>query len=124
MKLSKFSWEYELEVVDRTMKTISGMTDPEELVDTYWTNIGELIPVHDYMSLSRRNVTPPNYLITRSSRFTEHPNPWTQRDRLPMLSGGLIGEIIYGNRPVIIDDLPARLRPNDPAHRYLTGFQA
>lgn len=124
MKLSKFSWEYELEVVDRTMKTISSMTDPEELVDTYWTNIGELIPVHDYISLSRRNVAPPFYLITRSSRFTEHPNPWTQRDRLPMLSGGIIGEIIYGNRPVMIDDLPARLKPDDPAHFYLEGFQS
>ena len=124
MKLSTFPWQYELDVVDRTMRTISSMSDPEELVDTYWTNVGELIPVHDYMSLSRRNVEPPKFVITRSSRFTEHPNPWTQRERLPVLAGGIVGEIVYGNRPVIIDDLPARLKADDPAYFYLQGFQA
>ena len=66
---------------------------------------------------------PPFYLITRSSRFTVHPNPWTQRDQLPRLSGGLLGELIYANRPVIIDDLPARLLPDDPGRFYLEGFQ-
>src|SRR5205807_7753655 len=74
--------------------------------------------------LSRRNVEPPFYLITRSSRFAEDLNPWTQRDRLPRMSGGLLGEFIYGNAPMIIDDLPARLRDADPAHFYLDGFQS
>ncbi|CAN5511147.1 hypothetical protein BH09PLA1_BH09PLA1_06900 [soil metagenome] len=124
MKLSSLTWQHELEVVDRTMKAISGMTDPEALVDVYWTNIGELLPIHDYMSISRRYVAPPFYVVTRSSRFTEHPNPWTQRDRLPVLSGGLVGEILYANRPALIDDLPARLKSDDPAHFYLEGFQA
>ena len=49
----------------------------------------------------RRNVEPPDYLITRSSRFPEHLNPWTQRDRLPRMSGGLLGELVYGNQPVL-----------------------
>jgi sigma-B regulation protein RsbU (phosphoserine phosphatase) len=76
-----------------------------------------------YCSLSRRNVEPPYYLITRSSRFAEEFNPWTQRDRLPKLAGGLFGEIIYANRPTIIENLPARLSPDDPAHFYLDGFE-
>jgi sigma-B regulation protein RsbU (phosphoserine phosphatase) len=40
------------------------------------------------------------------------------------MSGGLLGEIAYANAPVIIDDLPSRLKPDDPAHFYLEGFQA
>jgi sigma-B regulation protein RsbU (phosphoserine phosphatase) len=106
------------------MKAISSITDPEELVDTYYGGIGSLIPVGHYVSLSRRNVEPPFYIITRSSRFTEHPNPWTQRDRLPRMSGGLLGEIVYANRPVMIDNLPARLAADDPGHFYLEGFQS
>jgi sigma-B regulation protein RsbU (phosphoserine phosphatase) len=106
------------------MKAISGVTDPEELGTVYWTGIGELIEINDYVAVSRRNVESPYYLITRSSRFTEHHNPWTQRDRLPRISGGLLGEIIYGNRPVVIDDLPARLKSDDPARFYLEGFQS
>src|SRR6478672_2746360 len=121
--LKRLPWQEELEIVDRTMKAISGVTDPEELVDVYWNGIGELIPVGDYVSLSRRNVDPPFYLITRSSRFTEHPNPWTQRDRLPRLTGGLLGEIAYANRPIVFDDLPARLAPGDPGRFYLDGFK-
>ncbi len=116
-------WQEELEIVDRTMKAISGVTDPEELVDVYWAGIGELVPVMEYVSLSRRNVEPPFYLVTRSSRFTEHPNPWTQRDRLPKLSGGLLGELVYANKPVIIEDLPSRLSRDDPGWFYLQGMQ-
>ena len=42
------------------------------------------------------------------ARFTEEINPFTHRDRLPLLSGGLLGELAYGNKPVFIQDLPAR----------------
>ena len=117
-------WQEELAIIDRTMKAISGITDPEELVGVYWSGIGELIEIGDYVSLSRRGETPPYYLITRSSRFEEDLNPWTQRDRLPRLSGGLLGEIVYANAPVMIDDLPARLSESDPAYFYLQGFQS
>src|ERR1051325_6014647 len=105
--LKRRPWQEELAIVDRTMKAISGVTDPEKLVEAYWGGIGQLLPAFEYTALSRRNVEPPFYLITRSSRFTVHPNPWTQRDQLPKLSGGLLGELIYANKPVIINDLPA-----------------
>jgi sigma-B regulation protein RsbU (phosphoserine phosphatase) len=124
MPKPRLPWQDELAIIDRTMKAISGITDPEELVEVYWTGIGELIAVDDYLALSRRNVDAPFFLITRSSRFTEHVNPWVQRERLPRLSGGLLGEIAYANRPVIIEDLPSRLPPDDPARFYLEGFQS
>jgi sigma-B regulation protein RsbU (phosphoserine phosphatase) len=104
------------------MKAISDVTDPETFVNVYYNNIGALIPGNDYVSISRRNVPSPYYLITRSSRFKEHFNPWKERDRLPRLTGGILGEIAYANEPVIIDDLPARLKADDPAHFYLEGF--
>ncbi len=121
MRNKRLSWQEELAIVDRTMKAISGISDPEALVEAYWRGIGELMPVLEYVSLSRREVEPPFYLVTRSSRFTEHLNPWTERDRLPRLSGGLLGELIYANKPVIIEDLPARLAPDDPGRFYLEG---
>jgi len=121
--LKRRPWREELEIIDRTMKAISGISEPEELVDVYWDGIGELVAINDYLALSRRNVEPPFYLITRSSRFSEQINPWTQRERLPRMSGGVLGEIAYANAPVLIDDLPARLRADDPAHFYLEGFQ-
>ncbi len=124
MMMKSRPWQEELAIIDRTMKAISGVTDPEELVEIYWEGIGDLIAIKDFVSVSRRNVDRPFYLITRSSRFTEHFNPWTQRERLPKLTGGLLGEIAYGDGPVIIDDLPSRLQADDPARFYVEGFQS
>jgi sigma-B regulation protein RsbU (phosphoserine phosphatase) len=116
-------WQEELAIIDRTMKAISGVTDPEELIDVYWSGIGELIAIDDYCAISRRHVPAPEYLITRSSRFKEHPNPWLEREKLPRMSGGLLGEIADGATPLVIDDLPSRLQKDDPAWFYLEGFQ-
>jgi sigma-B regulation protein RsbU (phosphoserine phosphatase) len=116
-------WREELEIIDRTMKAISSVTDPEELVKVYWNGVDDLIAIDDYVAVSRRGLESPYYLITRSSRFAEHHNPWTQRDRLPRLSGGLLGEILYEGRPQVIEDLPSRLAADDPAHFHLHGYQ-
>lgn len=124
MSFGRRPWQEELAIIDRTMKAISDVSDPETFVNVYYNNIGSLIPGNDYIAISRRNVPPPFYLITRSSRFKEHFNPWTQRDMLPRLSGGLLGEIAYANEPVIIDDVPSRLKADDPARFYLEGFQS
>ena len=122
--MARKPWQEELAIIDGVMKSISDVSDPEKLVEIYWNGVDELLPIEDYVGISRRGETPPNYLITRSSRFTEHFNPWTQRDRLPRMSGGLLGEICYGNKPAVIEDLPARLKADDPAHFYIQGFQS
>ena len=122
--LKRRPWQEELQIIDHTMKAISDITDPETLITVYWQNIDQLLTLKDYVSMSRRDVGAPGYLITRSTRFTEDLNPWTQRDRLPRLCGGLLGEIIYADKPVIIDDLPSRLSPDDPGYFYLEGFQS
>lgn len=118
------TWQEQLDIIDRTMKSISDVVDPEQVVEKYWSGVGDLMPGEEFVALSRRGIAPPDFLITRASRFTEHFNPWTQRDRLPRLSGGLLGEIAYAEKPVIIDDLPAILKPDDPGHFYLQGYQS
>jgi sigma-B regulation protein RsbU (phosphoserine phosphatase) len=116
------SWQDELAIIDRVMKSVSDITDPEEMVSVYWQGIAELLPIEHFLALSRRQVKPPDYIITRSSRFAEELNPWTQRDRLPRLRGGLLGEIAYADRPLLIEDLPDRLAADDPGRFYLDGF--
>lgn len=124
MKITgNLTWQEELARIDHTMKAISGVTDPNEIVRIYWDGIGDLVPIGDYVALSRRGLERPFYRVTRSSRFAERLNPWTERDRLPLLSGGILEDIVYANKPVIIDDLPDRLSDDDPAHFYLQGFQ-
>lgn len=123
MLFQRRPWREELDIVDRTMKAVSGITDPEEMVQTYWSSIYELLPTDNFVSVSRRGVKPPDYLVTRSSRFAQELNPWTQRDKLPRLQGGLLGEVIDAAAPTLIRDLPSRLSADDPAYEYLQGFQ-
>lgn len=116
-------WTEELEIVDALMRSVSDLTDPQEMVERYWDGVEALIPIKDYVALSRRGVTPPEVIITRSSRFVEHPDPWTERERLPRVRSGLLHSFAYADRPMVVDDLPAKLATDDPGRQYLEGFQ-
>ena len=74
-----------------------------------------MMPSDRWISLSRRGLEPPRYRITRSSTWSEPVNPWKEKDKLPLLEGGLLGELIYGDEPRIIDDIAPLLTPDDPA---------
>jgi sigma-B regulation protein RsbU (phosphoserine phosphatase) len=117
-------WQEQLEIIDKTMRALSLISDPEELVNSYWEGIGDLVPVRDFLSVSRRGIEAPGYLVTRSSRFVEEINPWRDRHKLQQMSGGIAGEVLYANKPVFIEDLPSRLSKDDPAYFYLEGFKS
>jgi sigma-B regulation protein RsbU (phosphoserine phosphatase) len=125
MPLSDKPWQEQLGIIDQTMRAISSERDPGKVVDLYYDGVGSLIPIQHYMSLSRRGCQYPTYVVTRSSRTEDTDvNPFVHFDSLPRRAGGLIAEAMYGNKPVIIDDLPAKLSKDDPAYFYLEGFQS
>ena len=64
----------------------------------------------------------PRFRITHSSLWEREVNPWTEKAKLPLLEGGLFGELIYGDQPRIIDDLV--VDPADPAAPYLEGMRS
>src|SRR5438270_422867 len=74
------------------------------------------------MSFSRRGLQAPYYRITRSTRWAENVNPWKETDRLPLLSGGLLAELIYGDEPRLFNDL--RVSDDDPAAEYLAEYRS
>ena len=122
VELRKLPWDQRLSFVVQTMRDLSRQTDPEEMVREYGKRMRQVMPSDANMSLSRRGLKEPWYRITRSSRFTEQVNPWKQPDRLPVFEGGLIARLIYGNEPVIIDDL--QVSPDDPAYEFLSGHRS
>lgn len=111
-----------LEIVVDTMRDMSRQTDPQAMVRAYVEKIRQIVPVDRGLSLSRRELAWPKYRITRSTTWKEEINPWKEKHRLPLLAGGLLAELIYGDEPRIIDDLTAVLEDDDPAAEYLSGF--
>jgi sigma-B regulation protein RsbU (phosphoserine phosphatase) len=75
------------------------------------------------LSVSRRDLQAPDFRITRNTDWVEHPNPWKEKHKLPILSGGLLGEIMYSNEPVIIKNLDEQLKPDDPGFAALKDMK-
>ena len=116
------NWRDRLDHIVATMREMSLHDDPGEMVRAYGAQIRRHYPIDDHISLSRRGLACPEYRITRSTRWSEDIDPWKQKDRLPLLRGGLLAELIYGDKPRVIDDL--QVSPDDPAFEYLDGHRS
>ncbi len=112
----------ELEIIDRLMRDVSLQTDPTELVRIYSKGVRQLAPSDGWISLSRRHTTPPEFHITRFSGWTDSPDPWRNKDALPRLSGGILGELLYADTPLILEDFTPD--PADPGYEYVKGMNA
>ena len=115
-------WEQRLAHVVDTMCDMSRQTDPQEMVRAYARRMRGLYTDERFLALSRRDLDPPKYRITRSSTWQEQINPWKEKHRLPLLESGLLGELLYGDEPRIIDEL--EFAADDPAAEYLTGMRS
>jgi sigma-B regulation protein RsbU (phosphoserine phosphatase) len=100
-----------------TVRDLSAANTPRDFVKTFGEHVGEVIERDRMIVLSRHNVPEGHYLITRNSDWEDAPDPWSERDKLPLLKGGILGELIYSNEPRIIRDLD--VPDDDPAYEYL-----
>ena len=116
------SIDEQLSFVVETMRAMSRQTDPQELVREYGARVRRMLDIHCSVTLSRRDLDRPRVAVTRSNLSDPTINPWTERDRLPVLDGGILAELIWGDVPAVIDDL--HVAESDPAHPYLAGMRS
>jgi sigma-B regulation protein RsbU (phosphoserine phosphatase) len=115
-------WQERLAFIVETMRDMSRQTDPQAMVRAYGTRMRQLMQTDRTVSLSRRDLPRPKYRITRSSLWKEEVNPWQNKDRLPVLEGGLLGELIYGDEPRVMDEI--QIARDDPAAEYFAGMRS
>lgn len=113
------TWEQRLRQVMDTMREMSALSDPQEMVRAYGRRMDTLFPVDRRVSLSRRKLKAPRFRVTRFSEWKNQINPWKEQHLLPQHEGGLFADLLYGDEPVVIDDLD--VDPDDPAAAYLEG---
>ena len=109
------------EVVE-LMRTMSSQTEPQKMLNAYRERVKRLTGFEHTISLSRRDLAAPWYRITRSTLWKEDINPWTQKDRLPLLNTGILGELLYGDQPRILDNFV--VDRSDPAYDMLKDFRS
>ena len=105
-----------------TVRDLSAANTPRDFVKTFGDHVGEIIPRDRMLVISRHGVPEGHYLVTRNSDWENAPDPWSERDKLPLLKGGILGELAYANEPRIINDLS--VPENDPGYEFLKGMGA
>ena len=113
-------WRQRLGQIVELVRDMSRHSDPQEMVRSYGEKVRVLLPTDGRLSLSRRGLATPQFRITRSTAWPGDVNPWKEKDRLPLLSGGLLAELIYSDQPRVIENL--EVHPDDPAAPHLAGF--
>jgi sigma-B regulation protein RsbU (phosphoserine phosphatase) len=114
------SWQSRLDYFVETMRELSHQTEPQAMVQTYGRRMRKIFGADGMVSISRRDLPEPYYRITRSHLWGPDHNPWKQRQQLPVMKGGLLGELIYGDEPRILDSID--LAADDPATEHLRGM--
>lgn len=109
-----------LKRLEAMVKELSLQDDAERLVRTFGRHADLFVPRDAQVSVSRRDLEPPFYRITRSSRWQEPINPWVEPHRLPLLDRGLLGELLYAGRPQVINRL--QIAEDDPATEHFEGM--
>ncbi len=99
------------------VREISRQTDPHLVTNVFRRCMQRLYGGEHSFSISRRELEPPYYRITRSTRWTEDINPWVEKRRLPLLKGGLLADLLYQGDPQMFTDFQAP--PDEPAGEYL-----
>jgi len=109
------TWKERLDYIVETMREMSTIPEPEAMVEAYGARVRANF-TDVLLSISRRGVAPPKFVLARDSRWEVQANPWKERHKLPVLEGGFLGEIVYAGEPRIFDDLAL---PADDPHRHL-----
>jgi sigma-B regulation protein RsbU (phosphoserine phosphatase) len=109
------------EVVEM-MREMSRHSEPQAMVSAYRVRARALNLTDGSVSVSRRDLVYPWYRVTRSTRWVDDVNPWRDRDKLPLLDRGLLGELLYSDEPKVINDF--RPDPADPAYEHMKGYRS
>lgn len=108
--------------IESLMRSMSTFTDPQQMVTEYGKRVRMLMGNDGTISLSRRGLEQPWYRITRSWAFKHTVDPWREKEKLPLLNRGVLGEHLYADRPTIINDFAPD--PADPAYEHLAPFRS
>ncbi|MEM6560780.1 MAG: PP2C family protein-serine/threonine phosphatase [Planctomycetota bacterium] len=111
-----------LAYITEMMRELSQAKEPQQMVRLYGNRVGQIMRNDGFVSLSRRNLDTPWYRVTRSSVWDSPLNPWKQADELPMHDRGLLGDLLYGDQAVVMNDV--HVDPDDPSHEYLDGARS
>lgn len=114
--------EERLERVIGSIKALSSTEDPRKMIEVFGEEVGSTLERDATISLTRRNVPAPQFQISRFSEWEDPIDPWLHPEKLPTIEGGILGDLIFGGKAVVINDL--NVGQDDPAYLYLKDYRS
>jgi sigma-B regulation protein RsbU (phosphoserine phosphatase) len=111
-----------LEEYFELVQLLSEQRDPGGLLNAYRQRAQFVVRYDHMMSFSRLDMPPGQALMTRSSRWTTPINPWQEREKLPVITDGMVTCLMEAARPVKIDQI--EIDPADPVAEQLEGMNS
>lgn len=111
------NWRARLAISVDVMRELSRYTDPEEMYLVFAWRMNQVFPTSRQITVSRRGLKHPQFRVTRFNLWVENSNPWKDPHRFPVLSGGILAELLYSDEPRVMDEL--FVATDDPAEEFL-----
>jgi sigma-B regulation protein RsbU (phosphoserine phosphatase) len=108
--------------VDNLVRELSFQDDPDRLVRAFGRQADLFYDVDAMVTANNRGLEPPAYRVSRSWRWREIIDPYTESHRLPVFDQGLLGELLYAGRAQHLAQL--RVAADDPAQDHFEGMRS
>lgn len=110
-----------LERIDELVRELSYQDDPDRLVRVFNNHSDFLYHRDGIVTVNCRGLEPPLYRVSRSWRWPDTVNPWSDAHKLPVHDRGLLGDLLHAGRPAVLRGLS--VSADDPAREHLDGFR-
>lgn len=107
--------------LDALVRELSFQNDPDRLVRAFGRQADLFHDVDAMVTANNRGLEPPAYRISRSWRWREIIDPYTEAHRLPVFDNGLLGDLLYAGKAHLIDQLQV---DGDPAREHFEGMRS
>src|SRR4051794_17145799 len=103
-------------------REMSRFQDPRELMRVAVAFGRKFLGFHRSLLATRRDLSPPDVRLMRSPLIPDTIDPWKERDRLPVIRGGILAALLYEGQPRVIEELV--VADDDPARPHLAGMHS
>lgn len=111
-----------LAMVISAARDMSRFDDPKALLRVAAAHGRKMVGFDRSLAATRRGLAWPAVRLLRSPLVDDRIDPFKQSDELPVISGGLLAELLYAGQPRVIDDLS--IAADDPAAQHLAGMRS
>src|SRR5262245_26705954 len=111
-----------LQRLEELARELSFQNDPDRLVRAFGRQQDLFHDSDGLVTVNCRDLEPPAYRLSRSSLCPNNIIHCAETHRLPFYDRGLLGELLYAGRAIVLNRL--EVENDDPAREHFVGMRS